>query len=864
MKQLPKVGFLILMATNSSLVFAENTSSGDEANEIELEPMLIVGKHASLASSQEIKRDKLEIVDSVVADDINKLPDFNVTDALSRVTGVQILRDRGEGSGVAIRGLTQMETLLNGREVFTAGAGRTLDFADIPSEMVAGLDVYKTSSANNIEGGVGGTIDLRTHRPFDFAGRQLFGSARVIHGDLADMQRPQFSTLLSDRWKTEDFGEFGALMNFTYQERAYREDQKSAGNPTVNNNIIAGQSVIVPNGTSETSSLGQRNRMASNLTLQWRPSDNLELYAEGNYAEFKTIQNSNQINVSPSSTFVPGSPKLFPNTNDLQSISWLNAPVSVLGFARDTVDRTKQAAIGGSWNKDALTLKTDLSYTKSFNNLFYSGPVMNGTVAQFNQDLSGSIPATSISGTNLLNPANLQYASMAYRARPFNGDLATAQFDGTYDFSHSFVKSISAGFRYAKRGATNDSGLIFGDAAVKGISVADKPGYVMANPNQDFLGGNGTSISNYLISDLSTARDVARLRNAFGITTPIPTAGNPLSIWNINEETQAGYLMSKFETTALPIDGNVGLRVVRTLESVNGNQTLPNSGTTQPIDLNSRYLDYLPSINMRYKFTPSLYLRGAVSQTVTRQNFDQLSPSLTLIPNTVTPALNQGSAGNPNLKPIYADNFDVSLEKYFNKTTSVYLTGFLKKVDGFITTVSNTETYDGVNYQVSRPQNNNNATIKGFETGYQQFYDFLPSWLNGLGMQTNYTFIDSETPSSILGQKVPLQNLSKHSYNIVGMYEKNGFSTRIAYNWRSTFLSSINNFVGVGTLPGYTNGYGWLDASMGYRINTHFSVSVDAMNLLNTLRSSYYGSQTMPQNVYANDMQIGGTVTVRF
>jgi len=274
--------------------------------------MVVVGKRASLATAQEIKRDKMEIVDSVVADDINKLPDINVTDALSRITGVQILRDRGEGAGVAIRGLTQMETLLNGREVFTAGSGRTLDFADIPSEMLAGIDVYKTSSAKHIEGGVGGTIDLRTHRPFDFDGRQLLGSARVIHGDLVDKEEPQFSTLLSDRWKTESFGEFGALVNFAYQRRAWREDQKGTGNPIARSNIIPGQSVIVPNGTSETTSLGHRERTAGSLVLQWRPSDALELYAEGNYAEFKTLQDSYQINVTPSSSFVAGSPRLFP------------------------------------------------------------------------------------------------------------------------------------------------------------------------------------------------------------------------------------------------------------------------------------------------------------------------------------------------------------------------------------------------------------------------------------------------------------------------------------------------------------------------------------------------------------------------
>lgn len=859
MKQLTQVSLLIFLATNQSAVFADN-----ETNDIELEPMLIVGKQASLASAQEIKRDKLEIVDSVVADDINKLPDLNVTEALSRVTGVQIQRDRGEGAGVTIRGLSQMETLLNGREVFTAGAGRTLNFVDIPSEMLAGLDVYKTSSANHIEGGVGGMIDLRTHRPFDFEGQKILGSARVIHGDLVDTERPQFSTLLSDRWQVGSFGEFGALVNVTYQERAWREDQKSAGNPTARTNIIDGQTVVLPNGTSETSSLGERDRLAGNLALQWRPSDNLEFYAEGNYAEFKTLQNSYQINASPSSAFVAGSPQLFPNTHDLQSISWLNAPVSILTFARDTVDRTQQAAIGGSWTKDALKVKADLSYTKSFNNLFFSGPTMSGTAAQFNQDLSGSIPSTSISGTDFLNPTNLQYASMAYRTLPFKGNLATAQLDGEYDFSSRFIKSISAGFRYAKRSATNGNGLIYADAPVKGISAANKPEYIQPNPYTDFLSGEGTNINNYLVGNISPTRNAVALRNAFGITTPIPTAGNLLSLWNISEETQAAYLMSKFETPSIPLDGNFGVRIVRTLASVNGNQTVPETGTVKPIDIEHSYFDYLPSMNLRYQFTPSLYLRGGISQTVTRQDFNQLSPSLTLIRNTITPSLNQGTSGNPNLKPIYADNFDVSLEKYFNKTTSVYLTGFLKQVDGFVTTVSNTETHDGLSYQVSRPQNNNNATIKGFEVGYQQFYDFLPSWLSGLGLQTNYTFIDSETPSNILGQKTPLQNLSKHSYNVVGMYEKDGFSARIAYNWRDTFLSSINNYVGVGALPVYTDSYGWLDASVGYRINTHLSFTLEAMNLLNTLRDSYFGSQTRPQSVWANDMQVGASVTVNF
>jgi iron complex outermembrane receptor protein len=870
LKQLSRVSVCALFASNMPLVFAQSTdvSNSPPAAPMEnsetfvLGDIVVAGTRASLSSALAIKRDKLEIVDSVVADDINKLPDINLSDALQRITGVQITRDRGEGSIVAIRGLTQVETTLNGREVFTAGSGRNLDFADFPAEMISNINVYKTSSAEHIEGGVGGMIDLRTRRPFDFGGPELVGSARMIHGDLVDDNEPQFSMLASNRWQTSGAGEFGALVNLAYQKRAWREDQKSTGNPVARNNIIPGQTVSAPNGTSETTSLGDRKRTAATIVLQWRPTDALELYAEGSYMGFKTIQDSHQINVLASPTFTAGSSTMFPGTNDLQSINWTNAPISILSFARDTVDRTKQGAVGGSWTGKSLTLKTDVSYTKSYNSLFFSGLTLGGTAANFTQDLSSRIPSTSISGTNLLDPANLQYTGVLYRSRRFEGDLATAQLDGEYEFSDGFLNTLSAGVRYAKRGADNASGLIVGDVSGLSIPATANLGLTMPNPYNFFPGT--TSIRNFLVGNLATARDADTLRNALGVTAPIPTSASPLRRWNIDEETQAAYLMAKFKATDVPFDGNAGLRAVRTHELVSGAQSAPATGATVPIEVDSTYLDYLPSVNLRYQLSPGLYLRTAASKTLTRPNFDQLSPSLTLIQNTINPSLNQGGAGNPELKPIRADNLDVALEKYLNKTTSIYITGFLKKVEGFVATVSNPEVHDGQTYQVSRPQNSAAADIKGFEAGYQQFYDFLPGWLSGLGLQTNYTYVDSETPDSTLGAKVPLQNLSKHSYNLIGMYEKEKVSARIAYNWRDKFLSGVTNIVGIGALPIYTKAYGWLDASVSYRFSDRILLAIEGTNLLRTVRSSYYGVETRPQSAWINDMQVSATVTLRF
>lgn len=827
---------------------AAERSDASEKNKSEyvasesLPVVVVVGKRASLATAQEIKREKLEIVDSVVADDINKLPDYNVTDALSRVTGVQVLRDRGEGAGVAIRGLTQMETLLNGREVFTAGNGRTLDFADVPSEMVAGIDVYKTSSAEHIEGGVGGSIDLRTRHPFDFAGKTLTASVRSIYGDLVKKNEMQYSMLASSRWQSEDHGEFCTLVNVAYQKRAWREDQNSANTPKARTDLIAGQTVIAPNGITESTSLGQRERKSAGLVLEWAPQDNLKLYAEGNYVEFVTIQDTYQITTTAPTTFVAGSPVVFPGTHDLQSITWNNAAITTVGAARDTLDRTSQVAVGGTWKDDALTLKSDLSYTKSYNSLAYSTINLSGTAATLTQDLSSGLPSSSIGGSNLTSLAGFTSASMWYASRPFDGDLQTAKLDGEYALSGGAFTAVLAGVRLAKRHASDAPGQVSG--AYTAASVSGASGLVISDP-----------YGNYLVGDPAAARNIAAARAALGITGAIDTS-NPLGTWDVAEDTQSGYAMTKFKAQSLPLEGNAGVRAIHTQEAVTGNQG-PSGGPYTVLNLNSSYDDYLPSVNLRYTLNDGLYLRGAVSQTITRQDFNQLSPSLTL--NSVQ--LN-GTAGNPNLKPIRANNADVALEKYFSENASAYITGFFKQVDGFVLNVSNPEVYSGVTYQVSRPQNTNPANIRGLEFGYQQFYENLPQWAKGLGMQANYTYVDSDTPNSSLGGNFPLQNLSKSSYNVIGLYEQGEVSARIAYNWRGRYLNGVANITGLGAVPIYVNEYGWLDASVSYRILKNLTLALEGTNLLRTVRSAYYGVETRPQSSWVNDRQISVTATL--
>jgi TonB-dependent receptor len=826
--------------------------------------VMVEGKRASLMTAQQIKRAQLAIVDSVVADGIQALPDFSVTDALQRVTGVQIARDRGEGASVAIRGLTQMETTLNGREVFTAGTGRNLDFADIPAELVAGIDVYKSATAEQIEGGLGGAIDVRTRRPFDFAGRQLAASARLVRDELAGHTQPQWSLLASERWRGAGGAQFGALLNLVHQRRAWREDQNSFGAPVLRGDLVAGRQAVVAGSTTESASAGRRQRDAAAATLQWRPAPGAELYAEGRYEQFLTRQDTYQITVAMPTTFMPGSVTLFDGGNDVSGISWTGAPASILSFARDTVDRNRSLAVGGSWQGGALRLRADLSHSDGRNALYFAGPTLTGRAATLRADLSGPQPAVAVPGNELLDPGRLQVASIAYRYRPYAGRLNALQLDADYRLD-GWLESLSAGVRAGRRDAGNGAGLVNGDTPVApGLPLSAVPGLAAAYPFPAFFPDGGQGLSNYLVGSLDLARDAAALRRLVGLNAPLPLAGSALGVWRIHEQTDAAYLQARFNGGPLPLDGNAGLRLVRTREAVAGNQSLPSGGAIVPIGLDHAYRDYLPSLNLRYRLGADLYLRGAASKSVTRPDFNQLSPSLTLAPNSITPSANSGSAGNPALQPIRANNVDLALERYVGTTASATLTVFHKRVDGFIGSASQAEAHDGAVYLVSRPYNIARAVIRGAELGYQQRYDFLPGWLGGLGLQANYTLVDSATPSSLLGADVPLPNLSRHSANLVGLYERGPWSARLACNWRDRFLSSINSYVGLGVLPVYSEGYGWLDASVGYQVSPTLTLSMEGGNLLRTVRRANFGSSTRPQSLWTNDRQWSMTALLHF
>ncbi|MEI9904754.1 MAG: TonB-dependent receptor plug domain-containing protein [Asticcacaulis sp.] len=234
---------------------ATAASSGDDNTVV-----VVKGVRASLTKSLSNKRKATQVVESIVAEDIGKLPDNNVIEALQRVTGVQVTdRAGGEVGTISIRGLPDVETTWNGRNIFTA-SGRSEALQDIPATLVRQIDVYKTRDASQLENGLAGQIDVSSLRPFDFKGPEISVAARETYLEPAKSSNPNISALFSNRWSTGN-GQFGALLNLSYENTKYRNESVTPG-------------ALVPFSTVDNPALGA-NAAPDGCNGNWTPLERI-------------------------------------------------------------------------------------------------------------------------------------------------------------------------------------------------------------------------------------------------------------------------------------------------------------------------------------------------------------------------------------------------------------------------------------------------------------------------------------------------------------------------------------------------------------------------------------------------------------
>ena len=271
----------LALLSAGSAAFAQAADTKPPAT---LDTVVVKGTRAALQTAQKLKQNSEEVVDSIVADEAGKLPDKSITEVLQRIVGVTIERVRStnndpkhfsEGSDdrINVRGLSWGSSTLNGREMFSAGwPGRDLSWSAVPSELMAAVDVYKNPSAERIEGGVSGQVNLRTHLPFDFSGTKSVVSFGTNYEQRTKKAAPALSALYSTRWDT-DSGRWGALVDVALNHSTYEQQKLELQPYFPRTDVVPGQTVWAPGAANWGQNVGTTDRKGFYGALQWKKND---------------------------------------------------------------------------------------------------------------------------------------------------------------------------------------------------------------------------------------------------------------------------------------------------------------------------------------------------------------------------------------------------------------------------------------------------------------------------------------------------------------------------------------------------------------------------------------------------------------
>ncbi|MBN6150875.1 TonB-dependent receptor [Xanthomonas sp. AmX2] len=823
----------------------------------QLDTVEVKGVRGSIASAIALKQGNTQITDSIVAEDVGKLPDNSVAAALQRVSGVQVARSAGEVNTVLVRGLPDVVTTLNGRNVFTT-TGRSMALADIPADLLQRVDVYKTSGAENIEGGIGGLIDVRLRRPFDFQDDwTLAGSARALYSRNSGEADPNGSLTANKLWDS-DAGRFGVMASVSYQSQRYQESNTFDGIYTLKDNPAnPGEQVYIPDTIGSIYTIGDRDRRSANLTFQWAPNENTQLYFENFYVGY---DNDSQVNFwIPLPTLVNADNAVGvttkPGTNVAQSITARDLFTLTSNQAYANSSDTYQSAIGGSWKGERLSLSSDLAYTysKADNRSFILDTAFIAPLITMGFDNKGASDArvSNADGSAYdVSDASNYWLHQYYDAwSRQEGKDWSWKGDGSFRLDAGPIDTLDFGFRASRREAKNVAADTGGRTNVSGatVFVDDLPGLAATTPSNFLNGERSVSTSQWMVADRGyLLANAALIRAAMGYDAAAP-AENPALYFNDKEDSYAAYLQARYSASVggMSLDGAVGVRAVKLDAQLDGTQIV--DGADTPVSIDKSDTELLPSFSANLSIRDDLLLRASYGKSITRASFAALNPQLSLFQATATvPAT--GSGGNPDLDPVTSENLDLSLEWYFRPGSLLSAAAFHRRIDGYIQTYASDEVIDGVTYSVSRPRNTGNGTLKGIELAYTQFYDFLPGWLSGFGTQLNATFIDAQTESPS-GEMQDLVNVSDRAYNAVLIYQKGAFSSRLAYNWRSEYALS---YTASGDQPQsiYVAPTDSLDFAMNYDIDDDITVSLEATNLLGQVTRNYFGdSYRFPRDI---------------
>ncbi|MCW1987620.1 UNVERIFIED_ORG: TonB-dependent receptor [Sphingomonas sp. R1F5B] len=729
---------------------AQPAANPQAATETPENAIVVTGIRASLSAAANIKRSAQGVVDAISAEDMGKFPDTNLAESLQRITGVSIDRSNGEGSTVTVRGFGPEFNLvlLNGRQMPTSSLGdgasapstRSFDFANLASEGVAGVEVYKSGRATLPTGGIGSTINIKTPRPLDRPG---------LHGSLAikgmiDTSRnegspitPEVSGIISDTFAD---GKVGVLVTGVWQKRKASNNQANVGwrdgyLGSENNwgslpqqgdpryaNIVnrPGPNDVyqVPQNASYDITDIDRERINGQLVLQLRPTDTLTATFDYTYSQNTVRARTNSVGI-------------WFNFNDVSS-QWTDGPVAGPVFYAEhfganegkdlsysaalTENRSINRSIGGNlkWDGiDRLTLELDAHHStaESKPNNPYGTSVSVGSavfgIANQKIDFTHDLPVISVGmnpGIDALDPANITPTGNAFRNAYFRDEINEARLSGQFKFDSGVIDSLDFGADYTENKVRSAYGYIQHDTWGGSLPASQTPDdlFSLVSVPDKFKGVSGANDPNIIkqFYSFNFEKMVSLLDSKNQICGGTGNCLAPYTVdRRIKERTIAPYVQvnTKFDLLGREAHFRAGLRYENT--RVTSSALVPVPTGTQWVSANEfgliyggdsafttfagSYDNFLPAFDFDMQPARNVKFRASYSHTITRADYASLQGGRTL-DQLFRIGGGTGSQGNPGLMPYKSKNIDVSLEWYYAPTSYVSVGFFHKGVSNFI------------------------------------------------------------------------------------------------------------------------------------------------------------------------------------
>ena len=891
----------VLSAASFQTLAADAVQNNQTDNELEV--IAVTGSYSkSLEKAVDIKRSTIGFSDSVVATDIADFPEQNLAEALQRMPGVTIERNKGLGTKVNVRSLPSEFThvSINGVATASGSGGRDVEFDIFASEIIQSVTVKKSPTAADEEGGIAGSVLIATARPFDYNERKVIVSAEGAHNSISEEIDPKFSFLASDT-----FGDWGALVSYSNAQRTNRTDSNSGINfrplsrwlekkgsdskqkqsdqaatvleqatgIVINDrfDIEENSRVVFIDKVGDRVYLNDQEKWGATGSLQYKPNDDFSLTFDAMLGGYDSVEDEYD-----AAAYSASSNSTLETIHDYDSTTLADDGITVLTDVSYTLTQheflSKERVNNTDYDQYSLTLDWNIADWDINGLVGYSGAEKTADSSnlkhvayapsrtRYTATGGETIASASSAGFDMYNsPDKYIFESYQVDLEAITDDKYAAQLDFSRALQLAYLPALSRvhfGLRYTDKSKERN----FGSVSVKGPSASDNS-WGGTRTLQDSELTQVTDIvpgGDYAPRDIQwsqVANDYAR--NEFRYSGfNVAFAAN--QYYRVDEEVLSLYAMADFtfDIASMPVDINAGVRAVDTsILSFGYHQEQKPDGSTgytdKPVSKDGSYKDVLPSLNMTMEVSDGLIFRAAASKTLMR-------PALTDIAykRSVSYTNFRYSDGNPSLEPTYANQWEAGLEWYMENGGLLAASYFWKDIEGVVQNkltgvVKDVEklnadgSVDGYyDFDVYQPVNADGSyKVTGIELIAQLPLTTLHESLEGFGVNANYTVLDNSlTGSSNLGIDTPPEGLAENTYNLTFYYENDSFDARISYNYKDKYVEYIQNNM----YPVYRDAYGQTDISVGYQLTDNIKLSLKGINLTDEETTGYTMDPAFP------------------